>query len=276
MSALRFLRTPTGATGAAILLAILAIAVAGPWFAAHTPSQPIGVPGSGPTGEALLGTDRLGRDVLTRVLYGGRSVLALAGLATLIAYAAGGTIGLVAGTSRSLLDGILMRGVDVLLAFPPLLVLLVVIAGAGTSLEVLVLAVALVQLPGIARLVRSLALEASTRAYVEAAVVRGESKASILRREIVPTIAGPLAADLGLRMTFSILLIAGANFLSLGLQPPAADWALMISENRDILELNPWAVGVPAALIAALAVGLAFTGDAIARMLGRSDVTGLR
>jgi peptide/nickel transport system permease protein len=274
--ALRFARTPTGAIGLAILALILLVALAGPLFAPHSPTKSIGIPGSGPSADAVLGTDFLGRDVYSRLLWGGRSVLGLAGLATVIAYAAGGVVGLVAGYSRNVLDGLLMRLVDVLLAFPPLLVLLVVIAGAGTSLPVLVLAVALVQLPGIARLVRSLTLEASGRGYVEAAVVRGESTAAILRREIIPSIAGPLSADLGLRMTFSILLIAGANFLSLGLQPPAADWALMIAENRDFLELNPWAVAVPAALIAALTVGLSFTGDAVARMLGRSDVKGLR
>ena len=276
MRALRFARTPTGAIGLTILIAVGAVAVFGPLVAQHSPSRPIGVPGTGPSAKALLGTDFLGRDVLSRVLWGGRSVLGLGGLATVLAYLGGGLIGIVAGYSRNRLDGILMRAIDVLLAFPPLLVVLVVIAGAGTSLSVLVLAVVLVQLPGIARLIRSLTLTTTGRGYVEAAVIRGESTASILRREILPSIAGPVSADLGLRMTFSILLIAGANFLSLGLQPPAADWALMIAENRDYLELNPWAVAVPAALIAALTVGLSFTGDAVARSLGRSNLVGLR
>jgi peptide/nickel transport system permease protein len=276
MRALRFARTPTGAIGLTILVVALLLVVVGPLFAPHSPTRPVGAPGTGPSSDALLGTDFLGRDVLSRVLWGGRSVIALAGIATALAYVAGGITGLVAGYARSRVDGVLMRGVDVLLAFPPLLVLLVLIAGAGTSLTVLVLGVALVQMPGIARLVRSLTLATTGRGYVEAAVIRGESTAAILRREIVPSIAGPVMADLGLRITFSILLIAGANFLSLGLQPPASDWALMISENRDFLQLNPWAVAVPAALIAALTIGLSFTGDAIARMLGHSDVKALR
>lgn len=270
LRAFRFVRTPTGAIGGTLLGAVLLVALAGPLVAPHGPSELVYAAGSPPVDGYPLGTDGLGRDVLSRVLWGGRSVLWLAGAATILAYAIGLVIGLVAGYSRSLVDPLLMRSVDVLLAFPPLVVLLVLVAGAGTSLLVLVIGVALVQMPGIARLVRTVTLETSVRGYVEAAVARGETTAAILRREILPSIAAPVIADLGLRFTFSILLIAGVNFLGLGLQPPAADWALMITENRDFLELNAWSIGVPAAMIALLTVGVNLTGDAIARSLGRS------
>jgi peptide/nickel transport system permease protein len=268
----RFLRSGTGLVGFTLLLLVLGIALFGPFFAPHGPSEPIGIPFEGSSGEALLGYDGLGRDVLSRVLWGGRSVLALAGLATLIAYLAGGLIGLVAGYSRSHVDPLLMRGVDVLISIPALLFILVLITGAGTSKAVLVASVAAVQAPLIARIIRTATLEQSVRGFVEAAVARGEGTLAVLRREILPNIVAPIAADVGLRFTYSIILVASVNFFGLGLQPPAADWALIISENREGLTLNPWVILVPAALIALLTISLNLVGDAIARSLGRTSV----
>jgi peptide/nickel transport system permease protein len=265
-----FARTLTGLLGLTLLATILAIALLGPLFAPHSPDEPIGIPFTGPADGQPLGTDFLGRDVLSRVLWGGRSVLLLAGSATLLAYLVGGTVGLAAGYDRRLLDGILMRAADVLLSVPPLIFLLVLATGAGTSAVVLVLGVALVQAPLVARVVRTATLEQSVRGFVEAAVARGESTAAVIRREILPNIAGPITADAGLRFTYSILLVASVNFLGLGLQPPAADWALIVSENRSGLDLNPYVVLVPALLIALLTIGLNLVGDAVARTLGRS------
>jgi peptide/nickel transport system permease protein len=267
---LRFARTKTGLVGLVLLLFVLGLALFGPFFAPHSPDEPLGIPFEGPSADALFGYDILGRDVLSRVLWGGRSVLVLAGLATLIAYIAGGIIGLVAGYSRSLLDPILMRGVDVLIAFPALLFILVLITGAGTSKAALVAGVAFVQTPLVARIVRTATQEQSVRGFVEAAVARGERTAAILRREILPNVVAPIAADFGLRFTYSIILVASVNFFGLGLQPPDADWALIISENRDGLTLNPWVILVPAALIALLTISLNLVGDSVARSLGRT------
>jgi peptide/nickel transport system permease protein len=267
---LRFVRTPTGLVGTVLLAAVVGLALLGPFFAPYPPDEPVGVPFSGPSEVPPFGTDFLGRDVLSRVLWGGRSVLALAGLATVIAYAGGIAVGLVAGYSRSLLDPILMRAADVMLSFPALLFLLVLVTGAGTSKTVLVLGVALVQMPLIARIVRAATLEQSVRGFVEAAVARGEGTSAILRREILPNIAGPIAADVGLRFTYAIILVASVNFLGLGLQPPAADWALIISENRGGLTLNPYVILVPAALISLLTISVNLVGDAIAWSLGIS------
>ena len=266
----RFARTPAGAVGLALLVLVLGLALAGPIFAPHAPDAPVGVPLSGPSADAPFGTDRLGRDVLSRVLWGGRSVLGLAGLATLLAYVAGSAIGLAAGYSRSLLDPLLMRGGDVLLSFPALLFMLVLVTGAGTSKAVLVAGVAVVQTPLVARIVRTATLEQSLRGFVEAAVARGERTTAILRREILPNILAPIMADAGLRFTYSIILVASVNFLGLGLQPPAADWALIISENRGGLTLNPYVILVPALMIALLTISVNLVGDAIARTLGRS------
>jgi peptide/nickel transport system permease protein len=267
---LRFLRSATGAIGLALLALVLGTAVLGPFLAPHSPTESIGIPFDGPSSAAPLGYDVLGRDVLSRVLWGGRSVLALAGLATLIAYVAGGLVGLLAGYSRSRLDFVLMRGVDVLISFPALLFILVLIAGAGTSKAALVGGVAIVQAPLVARIVRTATLEQAVRGFVEAAAARGESTFAILRREILPNIVSPIAADFGLRFTYSIILVASVNFFGLGLQPPDADWALIVSENRDGLALNPWVILVPAGLIALLTISLNLVGDALARSLGRS------
>ncbi|MDQ3866609.1 MAG: ABC transporter permease [Actinomycetota bacterium] len=269
-SRLRFLRTPTGAVGVVLLAAVVAVALLGPLFAPHPPDKPIGVPLSGPSDGAPFGTDFLGRDVLSRALWGGRSVLGLAGLATLLAYAGGITVGLAAGYSRSLVDPILMRTADVLLSFPALLFLLVLVTGVGTSKTVLVVGVAVVQLPLVARVVRAATLEQSVRGFVEAAVARGERTSAILRREILPNILGPVMADVGLRFTYAIILVASVNFLGLGLQPPAADWALIISENRNGLTLNPYVILVPALLIGLLTVSVNLVGDSVARSLGIS------
>ena len=270
MTASGVLRSRAGVFGLVLLTLVVGLALLGPFFAPHAPDRPVGVPLIGPAEGAPFGTDFLGRDVLSRTLWGGRSVLALAGLATLLAYAGGITIGLVAGYSRSLLDPLLMRGADVLLSFPAILFLLILVTGAGASKTVLVLGVAVVQMPLVARIMRTATLEQSVRGFVEAAVARGERTSAILRREILPNIIGPLMADVGLRFTYAIILVASVNFLGLGLQPPDADWALIISENRSGLTLNPWVILVPAALISVLTISVNLVGDAIARSFGIS------
>jgi peptide/nickel transport system permease protein len=269
---LRFLRTASGMIGVTIVLLVVLVALLGPYVAPHDPTAPIGADSVPPSSHATLGTDELGRDVLSRLLNGGRSVIGLALLATALAYLVGMTVGLVAGYSRSLADPVLMRTVDVMLAFPPLLFLLVLIAGAGTSISVLVIGVAAIQAPAISRIVRTATLEVSVRGYVEAAIARGERGIEVVRREVIPNILAPVLVDSGLRFTYSILIIASVNYLGLGLQPPNSDWALMVSENREYINLNPWAVVAPAAMIALLTIGVNLTGDAIARSLGRSYV----
>jgi peptide/nickel transport system permease protein len=269
---LRFLRSFSGALGAFVVVAVLAIAVFGRYVAPHDPSEPIGIPLSDASSNAWLGTDFLGRDVFSRLLYGGRSVILLAFVATVLAYLIGLSIGLIAGYSRSRVDPLLMRSVDVMLAFPPLLFLLILIAGAGTGVAVLVLGVALIQAPAISRIVRTATQVEATRAYVEASIARGERAFAIVGREVLPNILAPVLVDSGLRFTFSILIIASVNFLGLGLQPPSPDWALMISENREFISVNVLAVLAPAAMIAALTIGINLAGDAIARSLGRSYV----
>lgn len=266
----RVMRTPAGAAGCLILAVVLVVALFGPLVAPHDIATPIGGPGQAPSGAAPLGTDYLGRDVLSRLLSGGRSVVWISGAATALSYLIGLTIGLTAGYSRSIIDPVLMRGVDVLLAFPALLVLLLLVGGMGQHIVVLIIGVALVQLPGIARIVRTATLETATRGYIEAAEARGESSVSLVLREILPNISPIILADFGIRFGYSIILIASVNYLGLGLSPPAADWGLMMSENQQFISVNVWAVLAPAIMLALLTIGVNLVADSYVRLLGRS------
>lgn len=272
----KLMRMPAGAVGVTLLVAVLALAFAGPLLAPDAITATVGPPGQTPTSGMLFGTDFLGRDVLSRLLNGGLSVVVFGTAATALAYLGGVTIGLVAGYSKSVIDPILMRTVDVLLSVPALLILLVLVSGLGPHIWVLVAGVALVQLPGVARVVRTATLEVSTRAYVEAAVTRGEKLPSLLGREVLPNIVPVVLADLGIRFGVSVVLIASMNYLGLGLAPPAADWGLMISENRDYISLNPWSVLGPAIMLALLTISVNLAADAYARSLGRSLAAGRR
>ena len=162
-----------------------------------------------------------------------------------------------------------MRGVDVLVSVPGILLLLVLVTGAGSSYAVIVLGVVLVLFPGVARIVRSATQEVAVRGYVETAVARGESTSYILFREILPNIVPVIVADLGTRFSVVIIFIASLNFLSLGLKPPTADWGLMVSENRDIITLNFWAVLAAALALAVLTIAVNLVGDAYGRSLGQ-------
>ena len=267
----RGLRSWSGRVGLTLTVLVLLFAIVGPAFAPHPPNAVIGIPFATPSSRFPLGTDFVGRDVLSRVLYGGRSLIVLAGLATLIAYVIGGAIGLTSGYRRSMFDAVSMRVMDVLLAFPPILLLLVIATGAGANPVALVAGIVLVQVPGIARIIRTATANVSVRGYVEAAVARGEATPKILLKEILPNLWGIIVADGGPRLTVSILLVAAINYLGLGVRPPAADWALMISENQSGLTFQPWSVVAPALLIAILTIGVNTFADSIARGLGHSD-----
>jgi ABC-type dipeptide/oligopeptide/nickel transport system permease subunit len=266
--AVRQVRVASGVWG--VLLAIVVVgAIIGPLLAAHPPDESLTAPFMPRDGEFPLGADVIGRDVLSRVLYGGRSVLLMATIANLLCYFVAVPLGLLSGYLGGRTDSVIMRILDVVLAFPPVLLLLVLASTRGTGASTVVPAVALAQAPMVARLVRSAAIEASLHGYVEAERTRGESTASILRRDILPAVAGPLAADVGVRTVLSILFIASANFLGIGLQPPASDWGLMIAENRSGLEANPLAVIVPVGCIAVLTICISLIADRIARRVVR-------
>ena len=266
-----FVRTPSGRIGLVAVGVVLFVAIFGPLLTPHSLNAPVGssFPGHGPSSAALLGTDYIGRDVLSRTLAGGRSILLLSILATLLTYVLAVGIGLVAGYSRSRLDPLLMRTVDIFISLPPLLVLLVLIAGAGPSDPIVVLSTSLVLFPGATRIIRAAASEVSVTGYIESAVARGESTWAILRRELLPNILHVILADAGLRFSAAIVLIASLDFLGVGL-PLIDDWGVMITQNREVIATNPWGVAAPAIMLGLLTVGVNLVADAYAATLGRS------
>jgi peptide/nickel transport system permease protein len=266
----RFLTTARGIVGLVMFVFVLVVALLGPLMLPHPLDQPIGVPGSPPGPGAPLGTDFLGRDVLSRLLHGGLSVFSLAVGSVAVTYIVGIGVGMVAGLSRSWFDDVLMRTVDVLIVFPPLLLLLVLVTGAGSGTLVLLVGIVLVLSPGVARVVRTATIEISTTGYVEAAVARGERTLAIMRWEILPNIAQVIVADAGIRSSGAIFLVASLSFLGVGPAPPAADWGLMISENRPVITSNIWAVAAPALMLALLMISVNLIGDAYIHTIHRS------
>jgi peptide/nickel transport system permease protein len=251
--------------GVALVLLLVGIALLGPLFAPYAPDAFVDVPFAGPSHAARLGTDGLGRDVLTRFLWGGRSILALSAAATAIGLALGVSVGLSAAYSRGRLDDVLMRLMDVILAFPSIVLALVAVATVGPKIWLIVLVVGLTTMPRVARVTRGASLEIVERDYVHAAEAMGEPRLKILAGEILPNITSTLMVEASLRLTYSIALIAGLSFLGFGLQPPATDWGLMINQNRQGLTVQPWGVVMPVLAIMVLTIGTSLIGDGLAR-----------
>jgi peptide/nickel transport system permease protein len=251
--------------GLALVVLLVGCALIGPLFAPYTPTEFVGTPFEKPSADVVLGTDNLGRDVLSRFLWGGRSILALAALSTLIGVGFGVAVGLVAAYARNVVDDVLMRAMDVILAFPQIVLALVAVATVGPKLWLLVLVVGITTVPRVARVVRGAALDVVERDFVRAAEGIGVSRTKILFGEVLPNVTSPLVVETSLRLTFSIALISGLSFLGFGLQPPAADWGLMINENRLGLEIQPWGVVMPVIAIGLLTIGTSLVGDGFSR-----------
>ena len=256
---------PKARIGVALTLLVLAVAVLGPWIG---PS----ITGYGPTDfsgrpfqhDGVFGTDGLGRDVLTRFLDGGTSLLGYALLATLLGVTLGTALGMLAGYSGGRLDSLIMRGSDVLLSFPQLVFALLAIAMIGPQGWLLVLVIGVTHAPRVARVARQATSAVVGNDYIKAAEMYAMPRWQLLLREVLPTITGPLLVELGLRLTYSIGYIASLSFLGLGIQPPAADWGLMINENRIALVVQPWGVVLPMLAIAVLTVGTNLITDSLA------------
>lgn len=213
----------------------------------------------------LFGTDDLGRDVLSRFLAGGTTLIAFAAVATALGLVIGMLFGMIAAYTGGFLDSLIMRANDVLLAIPQLVFALLAITVLGPQGWVLVVVIAVTHAPRIARVTRSAALDVINEDYIRAAEMYAMPRMRILVREILPNITGPLTVEAGLRLTYSIGAIASLSFLGLGMQPPAADWGLMINENRIALSLQPWGVMLPVFAIAVLTIGTNLIADSIAR-----------
>lgn len=218
-----------------------------------------------PGAEFLFGTDRLGRDVFSRILWGARDVIGVAGLATTLSVIFGTVIGLAIGYRGGWIDELVSRGFDSLLAIPALVLALVMLATLGPSAWGITVVIVLLYTPIVTRVIRSATLGLRAAGYVEAARLRGESTAYILFREILPGVLPALAVEAALRFSYAIFLTASLGFLGLGVQPPSPDWGRMVYEAR-LDERAPWAMWFPAASIALLVISVNLTADGLRRV----------
>ena len=257
--------------GVALLGFIVLMAIVGPYIAPYGPSTPVGVPNATPGGKAALGTDYLGQDVLSRVLYGGRSILVVAVIATVLGLVLGAAIGLVAAYSRNALDDTLMRGMDVIMALPQVMLALVAVAIVGPHAWVIVAAIALSTAPRIARVARGAAQPIVERDFIACSEAMGVPRWRIVSGELLPNTRGPLMVEASLRLTYNLAVIAALAFLGLSTNPNGANWGTMIQQNQIVLAVQPWGALAPIIAIALLTLGTGLIGDGIARTAAGID-----
>lgn len=231
-------------------------AVFAPWLAPYGESEIVGDVWDPIGGEFLLGTDQIGRDLLSRLIFGARNTMALAIVSTLVSFGAGAILGFVAATRGGLTDHVLSRMVDVVISIPTLIASLIVLSAVGTTTTTLILVIGIIYAMPVFRIARAVAMDIEVMDYVEAARLRGEGLWWLMTREILPNALTPLAAEFGLRFCFVFLLIASLSFLGLGLQPPLADWGGMVRGNAGGIAWGFMHPLLPAACIAALTIGI--------------------
>ena len=251
------------------VLAAIVVAAAGAGWLAPYPFDEMHIADRlhGPSFAYLAGTDEYGRDVLSRTLYGGRLSLFLGVAATGIGLAAGVPLGLLAGYRRGLLDEALMRALDIVMSFPSLLLVLLIIAVTPPGLAKTAVAVGILFVPPIARVTRSVTLDLVTREFIVAARARGERLSYILARELLPNVWPAIIVEGSLRVAFAILLGAVLSFLGFGVQPPAADWGLMINNSRDFVEAAPWLAFAPGLAMSLTVIAVSIVGDGLREYL---------
>ncbi|HEU0201239.1 MAG TPA: ABC transporter permease [Burkholderiaceae bacterium] len=246
-----------GLVGLVIVLFWLVMAIIGPAIAPHDIGAIVSPDVFAPVSAAFpLGTDYLGRDMLSRVLYGARYTVGVALVATLLACSAGVALGLIAAGLGGWVDTVLSRTLDTLISIPSKMFALLMVAAFGSDIWLLIMTAAIIYTPGSYRIARSLAVNINAMDYVQVARARGEGLGYITRVEILPNIIAPVLADFGLRFVYVVLLLSGMSFLGLGVQPPFADWGSLVRENVIGLDSGAAAVVTPALAIATLTIGI--------------------
>lgn len=253
--------TVTAWIGMAIIVVNLAVAIFGPAFAPYSESQTVGSTWDESSAQMLLGADQIGRDMLTRLIYGARMTIGVALATTALSFFIGITLGFAAAVLGGWVDTVISRLVDVILSIPLLILALIILGVFGSSIPVLIITIAVLDSTRVFRLSRALGMNLTVLEYVEAARLRGEGTWWIIRREILPNASAPLLSEFGLRFCFNFLFIAALSFLGLGIQPPFADWGGMVRENSAAINFGMLAPIWPALAITVLTVGVNMVVD---------------
>jgi peptide/nickel transport system permease protein len=264
----RFFRHGSAWVGMVLISILAAFALLAPYLATHPPGrQDLGNALAPPFQTHILGTDELGRDIFSRMLFGARISLGLSVLTVAISASIGALIGMFAGFFGGWLDEIMMRVVDILLAFPGILLAITIVAVLGASLANVLLAIGIYITPEFARLSRGVTLSAKTHDFVEAARALGAKSSRVLAKHVFPTIVSPLVVHATLRIGTVILLTSGLSFLGLGPRPPTPEWGLMLSTGKDYLRIAPHVSLIPGAAIMTAVLGFNLLGDALRDVL---------
>ncbi len=259
----RFLRHRSAQVGLVLLTAWVVLAVFAPWIAPYEPNELVSRARQAPSADHWLGTDHLGRDLLSRVIHGARISLVLGFVSVIFGLVPGATLGLVAGYAGGRVDAVISRLIDAMLAFPSIILALIIIATLGPGILNVMIAVGVASVPEYARLMRGQVLAARTQPYVEAAWLVGNDPARIMGRHIFPNANGPLIVFATLQVGNAILVGAGLSFLGLGAQPPTAEWGLMSAEGRDVLARAWWISTFPGLAILSVVVAFNLVGDGL-------------
>ncbi|AWC22557.1 ABC transporter permease [Aminobacter sp. P9b] len=255
-------RIPLGAAIGLILTALFLIAaIFAPLIAPYGLGEIVGDVWAPASGQFLLGTDNLGRDLLSRMIYGARTTIFIAVMATALSFSLGAILGFTAAVVGGWFDTGMSRFVDLLMAIPTLIFALVVLSVLPSTLLTLILVMGILDATRVYRLSRAVAVDINVMDFVEAAKLRGEGKGWIIFREILPNALSPLVSELGLRFIYAVLFLSALSFLGLGVQPPDADWGGMVKENKDGIVFGIPAALIPAAAIAALAISVNLVAD---------------
>jgi peptide/nickel transport system permease protein len=251
----------TAIVGMAIVALYLFVAVFGPLIAPYGESQSVGDTWAPASAQMWLGADQIGRDMLTRLIYGARMTIGIAAATTALSFFIGVSLGFVAAVLSGWVDLVISRLVDVILSMPQLILALIILGVFGSSIPVLVLTIAVIDSTRVFRLSRALGMNIAVLDFVEAARLRGEGLLWVMRREILPNAMAPLISEFGLRFCFNFLFVAALSFLGIGVQPPYADWGGMVRENAAAINFGMFAPLYPAFAIASLTVGVNLVVD---------------
>jgi peptide/nickel transport system permease protein len=268
----RFARDRVAMAGAIFLLLLIIVAILAPEISRYSPTANFPVINAGPSGAHWLGTDDVGRDLWSRLVYGARVSLEAAALTVALALLVSIPIGLAAGYFAGRADNVLMRLMDAMFAFPPLILAITVAALLGPSLHNACIAIAVTFVPGFARVIRGQVLAVREETFIEASRSLGAGSTRMIGRHVLPNVASPLIIQAAISFGYALLAEAGLSFLGLGVQPPNASWGVMLQEAYQFILSDPWATIVPGVAIALTVLSFNLVGDGLRDALGRERV----